>query len=137
MQDPEFQRSQSPAIHTHGWFSALLQLSGLRKPVRRLPVPSTGPTVRTEPAGLLDEKLACTVKILTPPMKGANGFGIELGEKPCPSVWLASPATSCRLARDVCTLSSPTRRRRRMWRPDDHTTRRCGTGDKARARMGT
>ena len=90
-----------------GWFSALLQLSGLWKPVRRLPAPSTGPKVRTEPEGLpeglMDEKLACTVKILTPPMKGANGFGIGLGEKLCSSVWLASPATSCRLARDGCT----------------------------------
>ena len=80
----------------------------------------------------MDEKLACTVKILTPPMKGANGFGIELGEKLCSSVWLASPATSCRLARDGRTLSSPTRRRWRMWMPDGHTTRSCGTGDKAR-----
>lgn len=67
MQDPELQPSQSPAVHTHGWFSASLQLSGLRKPVRRLPVPSTGPTVRTEPASLVDEKRACTVKVLTPP----------------------------------------------------------------------
>ena len=99
MQDPELQPSQSPAIHTHGWFSALLQLSGLWKLVRRLPVPSTGPTVRTEPESLMDEKRACTVNILTPPMKGANGFGIELGEKLCSSVWLASPTTSCRLAR--------------------------------------
>ena len=55
MQDPELQPSQSPAIHRNGWFSALLQLSDLRKPVRRLPIPSTGPTVRTEPAGLMDE----------------------------------------------------------------------------------
>ena len=29
----------------------------------------------------MDEELACTVKILTPPMKGANGFGIGLGER--------------------------------------------------------
>ena len=80
MQDPELQPSQSPAVHTHGWFSALLQLSRMWKPVQRLPVPLTGPKVRTEPEGLLDEKLVCTVKILTPPMKGANGLGIGLGE---------------------------------------------------------
>ena len=85
----------------------------------------------------MDEKLVCTVKILTAPMKGANGFGIELEEKLRSSVWLASPATSCRLARDGRTLSSPTRRRRRMWMPDDHTTRNCGTGDKARDPTGT
>ena len=27
-------------------------------------------------------------------MKGANGFGMELGEKLCSSVWLAIPTTS-------------------------------------------
>ena len=137
MQDPELQPSQSPAIHPNGRFSALLQLSGLWKPVQRLPVPSAGPKVRTEPEGLMDEKLACTVKVLTSPMKGANGFGIELGEQLRSSVWFASLSTNCRLARDGRTLISPTRRRRRMWRPDGHATRRCGTGEKARDLTGT